>query len=446
MTNTATIKLTSDQAEALAKIKSFIVNSDNKFFRLTGYAGTGKSFTICQLIKWLKSARYEVIAASPTNKAANNLRNMASEAGLDLEVITVAKLLGQQVVIDVKTGKEKFVSSDDIDISNYEVIIIDEFSMVNRDNFVDIKVEVENTYNTKVIFVGDAAQLPPVGEDEPIVATHECITDWYDLTTVVRYDGELARVAEYIRSRPMYNKLVYPFVTSDDHSIVCHERYSWLQQAVELFKSDEFKVNPNYVRFLVWRNKQADVLNAYVRQYLWGENVAKYVPGDRLIAKTPAFRLAVDARTLKDAWQIVINSSDECEVTRKGILREKDEYGHDWQHWLVPVVTDWGGELNLRILTESGLHAQKKVLVALKAEARDTTDTRKRKRLWAKYYSCLKSFDNMPYAYAITTHKAQGSSIDYIFPDTTDMKGCPDLQKILYTALTRAKVQTFIPI
>ena len=44
------------------------------------------------------------------------------------------------------------------------------------------------------------------------------------------------------------------------YSIICHDRYHWLQAAVELFKSDEFKVNPNYVRFLVWRNKQADIL------------------------------------------------------------------------------------------------------------------------------------------------------------------------------------------
>lgn len=44
------------------------------------------------------------------------------------------------------------------------------------------------------------------------------------------------------------------------------------------------------------------------------------------------------------------------------------------------------------------------------------------------------------------THKAQGSSIDYVFLDTEDLPGCPDLQKILYTALTRAKIRVFIPI
>ena len=90
--------------------------------------------------------------------------------------------------------------------------------------------------------------------------------------------------------------------------------------------------------------------------------------------------------------------------------------------------------LDLRILTEPGKHDQKEYLKELKA-----------KRNWKAYYNCLKAFDTMPYAYAITTHKAQGSSIDYAFVDTTDMTTCPDLQKILYTALTRAKVRAFIP-
>ncbi|MGK7949197.1 MAG: hypothetical protein AB4368_10445 [Xenococcaceae cyanobacterium] len=54
------------------------------------------------------------------------------------------------------------------------------------------------------------------------------------------------------------------------------DRYEWLEKAVELFKSDEFKTNPNYVRFLVWRNKTADKLNAYVRKAIFGENALIY--------------------------------------------------------------------------------------------------------------------------------------------------------------------------
>ena len=50
--------------------------------------------------------------------------------------------------------------------------------MVNSDNFINIKTEVEDSPRTKIIFVGDKAQLPPVGEDEPIAANHYCITDY----------------------------------------------------------------------------------------------------------------------------------------------------------------------------------------------------------------------------------------------------------------------------
>ncbi|MDJ0688947.1 MAG: AAA family ATPase, partial [Xenococcaceae cyanobacterium MO_188.B32] len=203
---TTTIKLTEDQEKAIALMKEFCAYPEHKFFRLTGYAGTGKSFTICQLIQWLQDNNYKVIACSPTNKAAKNLENMASEAGIDLEVTTVAKLLGQQAVLNEQTGKEEFISQGTETIDTYDVIIIDEFSMVNIDNFVDIKIEEENSNGTKVIFVGDSAQLPPVNENEPIVATHPEITCHANLSTVVRYDGELAKVAEKVRRDRSYSQ------------------------------------------------------------------------------------------------------------------------------------------------------------------------------------------------------------------------------------------------
>ncbi len=446
---TTTFKLTDDQAKAITKMKEFCAYPEHKFFRLTGYAGTGKSFTICQLISWLQENNYRVIACSPTNKAAKNLENMASEAGIPLDVTTVAKLLGQQAVINPKTGKEEFVSQGTEAIDTYDVIIIDEFSMVNMDNFVDIKTEVENSANTKVIFVGDSAQLPPVNEKEPIVATHPDITCHANLSTVVRYDGELAKVAAAIRSDRTYNKTLYPFITTSDRTIVCLDRYEWLQTAVKLFKSDEFKLNPHYVRFLVWRNTQADVLNAYVRSRLWGEDSPAYVSGDRLIAKIPVFRTTTyytSSGEEKEGWQIIMNSSEECEVIGEGKLTYDRAY--DWQHWQVPVITDDGMRLDLRILTENGLGEQQKYLKELKQQAKKLQKDKKwqeRHECWKRYYDALKSFDTLPYAYAISTHKSQGSSIDYVFPDVLDMRGCPDLQQILYTALTRAKKQAFIP-
>ena len=68
------------------------------------------------------------------------------------------------------------------------------------------------------------------------------------------------------------------------------------------------------------------------------------------------------------------------------------------------------------------------------------------KKRWNDYFDLSRMFDDVGYAYALTTPKAQGSTIDYVFLDVNDTKGCSDKpkgmaslrQKLLYTALTRA--------
>lgn len=71
--------------------------------------------------------------------------------------------------------------------------------MISKSSFKDINQAVWHT-QTKIIFVGDDAQLPPVGELEPVIATYEYITNQATLSLIVRYDGDIARVAEEIRS------------------------------------------------------------------------------------------------------------------------------------------------------------------------------------------------------------------------------------------------------
>lgn len=422
--------LTSDQASALFKMKQFVGIPRQKYFRLTGYAGTGKSYLIVQLMKWLHNQKIKFVAGSPTNKAVKNLKQLAADSKVSMEAFTVAQLLGQQPELNKETGKEEFISKGNKNIDDYAVVLIDEFSMISESNFKEINKAVSHS-ETKVIFVGDSAQLPPVGESEPIIAKHNCIDREATLNSIVRYDGDIARIAEKIRSDRRYNKQVYPFATTKDKTIICLERSLWLDAAAGLFKSDEYKSNPDYVRFLTWRNKTAAALNDYIRIQLWGEAAPDYVVGDRLIAKTPVFRPNPGAKG-KNKWRIIMNNSEECEVVGEAEL--KTDTRNNWKYCSVPAKTDEGFELDLRILTPSSQIKREKLLQHLK----------ERKR-WHDYFDILKSFDNVPYAYAITTHKAQGSSINYVLPDITDMRGCPDLQKILYTALTRARTQALIP-
>ncbi len=305
-------KLTRDQQLALSRLKSFSQSQD-KFFRLNGFAGTGKSFSMCRYIKWLQSEGITFVAACPTNKAAKSLRNLAESAGLDLDVKTVAQLLGQQPELNEETGKEEFVCNGEADLTGYNIVIIDEFSMVNRENFEQIVNAARSSLLTKVVFVGDAAQLPPVNEKQPIVATSELIERDATLIKVVRYEGELAHVAEQIRSNPKYTRVIYPFNTSSDQTILCVPQGEWLERAIAYFESEEYKLNPDYVRFLAWRNKTVELLNKFVRSKLWGASSPPYVPGDRLIARKPLFRPRPGARG-KNKWRILINNSEEAQV------------------------------------------------------------------------------------------------------------------------------------
>mgnify|MGYP001794280000 CR=1 FL=1 len=430
--NVSIKQLTSTQQEALKKLKSFIEGEQN-FFCLDGYAGSGKSFLICHLMEWLQSHEFYFIAAAPTNKAAKNLQQVALTAGITIDVKTVAQLLGQQPEINEETGLEEFTTNNDAQIDDYEVIIIDEFSMINRANFDAIVDAVNLTIDTKVIFVGDSAQLPPVQEDNSVVAVSEYIDDTATLDEIVRYDGEIAIVAEQIRTEAKYQKAIYPFQSSKDRTIVCQPRKEWLETVAEYFKCDRYRVNPDYARLLVWKNKTAASANRFVRSRLWGKDAPSYVPGDRLIAKKPLFRPRPGQKG-RNKWGVLINNSEECTVMEIPVSKQLKFDKEIYTCLSVPVMTDAGTPFNISVLTEeSAEFRSEKIKYYVE------------KKQWNRYFDLSRMFDDVTYAYGLTVHKAQGSSIDYVFLDTEDMQYCPDLQKMLYTALTRTKKRVFIP-
>lgn len=422
------LKLTSDQENAFQELKRFIIDEDSKYFRLTGFAGTGKSYLIIELMNWLASKKVEFVAASPTNKASNNLGKLARENGIKIDVTTIAKLLGQQPQINQESGQQVFIASESVSLEHYDVIILDEFSMISQGNFNEI-IKAVSYNNTKIIFVGDAAQLPPVGEKQPIVETTELIEHSANLSQIVRFEGEIGKVAEQIRINHEYARQFCSISTSTDQSIVSLNRSDWLKQATEYFRSAKFRSNSDHCRILVWRNKTADSLNDWLRKQLWGENALPFVEGDRLIAKKPVFRSINTGNKKKDDWRIVMNNSEECEVVDKPQLRQQASFSF----WQVPVMTDDGNDLTLKILTPESEKLRQEKLEQLRQEKR-----------WPELLNLDKSYDYCPFAYALTTHKAQGSSIEYIFLDLPDMRGCTDLQKIIYTALTRAKIRAYI--
>ncbi|NEO34321.1 MAG: AAA family ATPase [Symploca sp. SIO3C6] len=86
--------LTPQQQQALAKLRAFLI-SPSTFFLLCGYAGTGKSTIVFQIVKELIAEGTRVVLSAPTNKAVGILKKMAAENGIDtIPCITVHQLLG----------------------------------------------------------------------------------------------------------------------------------------------------------------------------------------------------------------------------------------------------------------------------------------------------------------------------------------------------------------
>jgi hypothetical protein len=170
-----------------------------------------------------------------------------------------------------------------------------------------------------------------------------------------------------------------------------------------------------------------------VRSRLWGKDAPSYVPGDRLIALKPLFRPRPGKKG-KNKWGVLINNSEECTVTEPPLVKHLTFDKEMYTCFSVPVMTDSGTPFELSILTEESEQFRgEKIKYYVE------------KKQWNRYFDLVRMFDDVTYSYGLTVHKAQGSSIDYVFLDTEDMRYCPSLQKMLYTALTRTKIRAFIP-
>jgi exodeoxyribonuclease-5 len=152
------ITLTNDQAQALKAIKEWLINRTTVQLTIGGYAGTGKTTLIAYLRKELaeKNKKSGVAFCSYTGKAASVLRNKLREvqALLPGDSCSTIHSLIYRPVLD---GAGQIISWDRAPTLPYELIIIDEGSMVNATIWQDLL-----RFNLPILVFGDHGQLPPI--------------------------------------------------------------------------------------------------------------------------------------------------------------------------------------------------------------------------------------------------------------------------------------------
>jgi exodeoxyribonuclease-5 len=139
---------TSQQEAALAAIKSWLGDKRApQIFRLFGYAGVGKT----ELAKEMKSmVRGSICYAAFTGKAASVMRRKSCDGASTIHSLIYS-------LKDVEFGEPEFILNRDSDVRYSKLVVIDECSMIDKIIGEDLL-----SFGTKILVIGDPAQLPPV--------------------------------------------------------------------------------------------------------------------------------------------------------------------------------------------------------------------------------------------------------------------------------------------
>jgi len=151
--------LSPDQKFVLDALLSWHKEGHGDYITLGGYAGTGKTTLISLFRKALykKKKKLKVAFVSYTGKAARVLDTTIkkSKAIYKGDFVGTIHSLIYSPIVDKKT--EEIVGWEKKESLKYDLIIVDEASMVDQEIWQDLL-----SYKTPIIAVGDHGQLPPI--------------------------------------------------------------------------------------------------------------------------------------------------------------------------------------------------------------------------------------------------------------------------------------------
>ncbi len=460
-----------------------------------------------------------VVLASPTNKALDVIREKVGSISnfvlsdnftghinhLNIIFFTISKLLTYHRFIDTNHHMYFKRSAKYLNIiDRYNLIIIDESSMINKDNIVDIKYDIEtsnkfiDSYKKGyIIFTGDKAQLPPPKEQYSSV--FKLKMNKTELTTVMRTDKKMIiDLCNFIRK----------WIEKDKDNI----RNELLSHKCEYVKFhmnskkfiDQYSKTTDAI-ILVWTNETRNRYNKAIREILFGEITSKrFLVNEHIIFNNfYKIKTKTDERVFYSSMPIIvrdinINKAFLCEKYRLEIIMEKideimktdislidlfkdnsykklkeyiDKFVHMFNNSMNSIFKVWELYFIYKNMIEEYpiyvIYHQKKYIKCIEQGKRYikeyfdkshnilSQDIRNSVReiiveLFDQYYE--QPFADVNYGYCITTDKSQGSTFDCVYIDAADMldqNKYPFLdlnigKKRFYTAVTRSAKQVNI--
>ena len=357
---------------------------------IAGYAGTGKS----TLVKYIVAAldideQNDVCYVAYTGKAANVLK----EKGCP-NAMTTHRLLYQSVPRNDGTFYHKIKRPLEY---RYDLIVVDEISMLPKEMW-----ELLLSHKIHVICLGDPFQLPPIGEDNGVLANPHIFLD-----EIMRQEeeSEIIRLTMDIREGKPLELFKGNEVQVIDQKDIVGGMYGWADQ------------------ILVAKNLTRRTINNQMRKMFFGTEDTTPIEGDKVIC-------------LRNDWE---HPSAAGDIAVNGTIGTLSNIRYAYNNpvlnprmtadFLPETYTDVDVEVSPYDLYFRDINMDYKLLTT-----GEETVTKENFKTFPKIWR-PQTYD---YAYAITCHKAQGSEYDKVLVFEEYLKG-GDHARWLYTAATRAK-------
>lgn len=476
------MEYTSQQKQALLAIESFL-GSNKSIFILKGYAGTGKTTLISPVLSIASSLGKTCQLMAPTGRAAKILAEKTCH-----HATTIHKAIYELSHIEASEGDEREESKVEfrfplrqMDDSrrpgpaispDSSVLIIDESSMVGSrkstgDLYMfgsgilldDVLRFARLEEGGKIIFVGDPAQLPPVGDPDSYALEASFLigkgfsVESYELTDVVRQGSDSTILSNSIKLRTLIQSNIRTELVLDRR--VGEVEDIQAEDVARRFCEISPTPSLNGPVVICYSNRMASAYNNEIRSIYFPDDYESVRVGDRLIIVGNNYSVE-NREVLNGEFATVVGFSDKTE-TQTGLVYVDE--GQEKKRCIkfelsfrdVALQFSDGVVIRTKILdtllssNQPNITYQEQCALMSNFRLRNkelkTNSPEFVRALMADpYYNALRA----KYGYAITCHKAQGGEWDTTFVDFSGRIGLSkDCLRWSYTAATRASKVMF---
>ena len=445
------------QDSLMRDIGAFLTSDEGDILVVNGYAGTGKTTVLAAVVSTFTALKTPCVLMAPTGRSAKVLSGYTGRP---------ASTVHKQIYRQKSHGNDGFGQfSLAPNKAKNTLFIVDEVSLIGIEagerqstaafgsgNLLeDLILYLRSGVDCRMILVGDAAQLPPVGLDRSPALSPEYMSGvggvrFSELRTVVRQQADSGILVNATHLREMIEEdceipleeLGLTVKGFDDvRRLTGGELIETLTDAYARYGEDETIV-------LCRSNKRANRYNAGIRaQVQFRED--RLVRDDKLMIVKNCYHFAENLEGTD-----YIANGDICKLVR--ISHYEDRYGLHFADARLSFPDYEDQEIVAKVLLDT-LEAESASLTYEQANAlyqgvdADYSHITARKKRYNAvredpFYNALQ----LKYANAITCHKSQGGQWKCVFIDNPFWQDflTPDDLKWLYTALTRAVEKVYL--